>query len=321
MGETFDNYSSNRHNALAGNLIAAANASGNQENSSLLTNVQQPLSGSSGSYINQINDTWVSLDNNQRQESHRVSQRNTDQSSTSAIDGISVTNNQINITGSDSNSSGMRMGASEIVASSSNVAPQIGNSSASHPSMSVTTTSQNKVNGSHISIPSSNRPGKSPHKTSSLTNGIINGSNRTSNLSSISTLVNGAHSPSKRKSRESRDNSPVPPTFARQNIKVESPLTDVTLPQLNKEELRRINLRNQNMRQIIYKEVKRPGKNHERLIQMLKKDLHGPSQIRREYVKEVIAEAGRFKRKGLVELLEQQMEEIVTVLSTHQNSL
>ena len=318
--ETFDNYSSNRHNALAGNLIAAANASGNQENSSLLTNVQQPLSGSSGSYINQINDAALSLDNNQRQESHRVSQRNTDQSSNPAIEGMSVTNNQINITGSDSNSSGMRMAASEIVASSSNIAPQIGNSSASHPSTSVTIPSQNKVNGSHNSIPISNRSGTSPHKTSSLTNGIINGSNRTSNLSSISTLVNGAHSPSKRKSRESRDNSPVPPTFARQNIKAESPLADVTLPQLNKEELRRINLRNQNMRQIIYKEVKRPGKNHERLIQMLKKDLHGPSQIRREYVKEVIAEAGRFKRKGLVELLEQQMEEIVTVLNTHQNS-
>ena len=53
------------------------------------------------------------------------------------------------------------------------------------------------------------------------------------------------------------------------------------------------------MRQIIYKEVKRPGKNHQRLIQMLKEDLHGPSHIRREYVKEVIAEAARFKRKAL----------------------
>ena len=40
------------------------------------------------------------------------------------------------------------------------------------------------------------------------------------------------------------------------------------------------------MRQIIYKEVKRPGRNHERLFQMLK-ELHGPRHVRRDYISEV----------------------------------
>ena len=69
------------------------------------------------------------------------------------------------------------------------------------------------------------------------------------------------------------------------------------------------------MRQVIYKEVKRPGKNHDKLMQMLRDDLHGPPQIRRDYIKEVIAEAGRFKRKALADILEQKMEELVSVLS------
>ena len=128
-------------------------------------------------------------------------------------------------------------------------------------------------------------------------------------------MVNGTHSPAKRKSRSSRDNSPVPPSFSRQNIKSEPAKLATCKSKLSKEELRSINLRNQNMRQIIYKEVKRPGKNHDKLMQMLRDDLHGPPQIRRDYIKEVIAEAGRFKRKALADILEQKMEELVSVLS------
>ena len=45
-------------------------------------------------------------------------------------------------------------------------------------------------------------------------------------------------------------------------------------------------LPSQNMRQIIYKEVKRPGRNHERLFQMLR-ELHGPRHVRKDYISEV----------------------------------
>jgi hypothetical protein len=145
---------------------------------------------------------------------------------------------------------------------------------------------------------------------------VINGNNRSANYSSASIVMNGLGSPGKRKSTGSGDNSPVPPTFSRQNIKVEPPVVNSYLPRMTKDELRSIHLRNQTIRQVIYKEVKRPGKNHDRLIQMLKEDLHGPPQIKRDYIKEVIAEAGRFKRKALVDLLEQRMEEIVIVVAT-----
>ena len=49
---------------------------------------------------------------------------------------------------------------------------------------------------------------------------------------------------------------------------------------------------------------------------MLREDLHGPPPIRREYIKEVIAEAARFKRKALVELLEQKMDELIATTAT-----
>ena len=81
---------------------------------------------------------------------------------------------------------------------------------------------------------------------------------------------------------------------------------------LSNEELRSVKLRNQNMRQMIYKEVeshrfsesevaitlnfslkvKRPGKNHSQLFAMLL-ELKGPRQIRRQYIGEVILEAKR----------------------------
>lgn len=37
------------------------------------------------------------------------------------------------------------------------------------------------------------------------------------------------------------------------------------------------------MRQIIYKEVKRPGRNYDRLLELLK-ELHGPADIRQQYI-------------------------------------
>jgi len=46
----------------------------------------------------------------------------------------------------------------------------------------------------------------------------------------------------------------------------------------NHEERRKVETRNNNMRQIIYKEVKRPGRNYDRLLGLLK-ELHGPADI------------------------------------------
>ncbi|XP_040580954.1 integrator complex subunit 6-A [Lepeophtheirus salmonis] len=96
------------------------------------------------------------------------------------------------------------------------------------------------------------------------------------------------------------------------------PLSDLneegqSLLRHNTEELRSIKLRNQNIRRIICKEVKRPGKNHDRLYQILKEELHGPSQIRRYYIEKMIEEAFRFKRKSLAEYLLLKMDELIRI--------
>ena len=64
------------------------------------------------------------------------------------------------------------------------------------------------------------------------------------------------------------------------------------LGNLTAEELRSIRLRNNNMRQLIYKEVKKPGRQHRTLWEMLAK-LHGPPWIRRQFILEVRQEAVR----------------------------
>jgi hypothetical protein len=66
------------------------------------------------------------------------------------------------------------------------------------------------------------------------------------------------------------------------------------------------------MRQMIYKEVKRPGKNHATLFKMLK-ELHGPPGVRREFIIDVIREARRFKRESLVYQIEQAMECLIAL--------
>ncbi len=91
------------------------------------------------------------------------------------------------------------------------------------------------------------------------------------------------------------------------SIKSPPPITDIVL---SKEELRRVSVLNLNMRQMIYKEVKRPGKNHDRLFDMLR-DLHGPPYVRHNYIQDVIREARRFKRDSLVCRIEQEIEKLV----------
>lgn len=72
---------------------------------------------------------------------------------------------------------------------------------------------------------------------------------------------------------------------------------------LTEEELRSIKLRNNNVRQLIYKEVKRPGKCHTVLWKMLE-GLHGPSWVKKQFISEVRQEAVRFKRSELAEKLD-----------------
>ncbi len=111
--------------------------------------------------------------------------------------------------------------------------------------------------------------------------------------------------------RTSRDISPAPPVHvAPAPVKAEhQPGPE---PALSKEELRRVFIRNQNMRHLIFKEVKRPGKDHGKLFEMLR-DLHGPPSVRRTYIRDVIIEARRFKRESLVDKLEQAMDDLIQV--------
>jgi len=76
---------------------------------------------------------------------------------------------------------------------------------------------------------------------------------------------------------------------------------------LTAEELRSIRLRNNNVRQLIYKEVKRPGRGHCELWRMLA-GLHGPAWIRRQFIQEVRQEAVRFKRFRLAEQLQKRSD-------------
>lgn len=309
-----ENYNPNRQNSSAGNLIAAANASGNQENSSLLTNVQPLILPTAADSPTQSHDV---LNHTPMQDAFRFNPGNTGDLGL-PLDSVSGITSLSNTMGSDVNQSNARTGPAEM--SFGNIpSPNqllVNPASNTHSAASLSVPIQSKLNGNHPSIiQNTNRHANDKHKNSTITNGFTNGNNRIASFPSVSVMMNGLSSPVKRKSRDSRDNSPVPPAFSRQH-KVESLLPDLNLPKLSKEELRSINLRNQNMRQIIYKEVKRPGKNHDRLIKMLKHDLHGPPQIRREYIKEVIAEAARFKRKALVDILEQRMEELMVVAAT-----
>jgi hypothetical protein len=61
---------------------------------------------------------------------------------------------------------------------------------------------------------------------------------------------------------------------------------------VTEEELRSFRLRNNNVRQLIYKEVKRPGRCHVQLWKMLE-GLHGPPWVRKQFIYEVKQEALR----------------------------
>jgi len=83
------------------------------------------------------------------------------------------------------------------------------------------------------------------------------------------------------------------------------PSSVVEEPGLTDGELRSIKLRNNNVRQLIYKEVKRPGRLYTNLWKMLE-ELHGPPWVRRQFIQEVKLEALRFKRSVLATQLEEK---------------
>jgi len=87
------------------------------------------------------------------------------------------------------------------------------------------------------------------------------------------------------------------------------PVSQPPLEVLTPEELRSIRLRNNNARQLIYKEVKRPGKKHDQLWQMLAQ-LHGPPWIRKQFIIEVRLEAIRFKRRDLADQLQSRCDKL-----------
>jgi len=115
---------------------------------------------------------------------------------------------------------------------------------------------------------------------------------------------------------------PVPVRRSNGQSPVAPPLVETTPPAtppaptgqqdssvLTKEELRSIKLRNNNARQLIYKEVKRPGKKHEKLWEMLAQ-LHGPPWVRKHFILEVRQEALRFKRRDLADQLQSRCEKL-----------
>jgi len=86
-----------------------------------------------------------------------------------------------------------------------------------------------------------------------------------------------------------------------------SPAPEIGQP--SAEELRSIRLRNNNVRQLIYKEVKKPGRGHAELWEMLA-SLHGPPGVRRQFIQEVRQEAVRFKRLRLAEQLQKRSDSL-----------
>merc|ERR1712241_487504 len=93
------------------------------------------------------------------------------------------------------------------------------------------------------------------------------------------------------------------------HIKTNSNNYKVKVEELSPDELRSIRLRNNNVRQLIYKEVKKPGRGHAELWEMLA-SLHGPPTVRRQFIQEVRQEAVRFKRLRLAEQLQKRSDSL-----------
>merc|ERR1719412_1319467 len=108
---------------------------------------------------------------------------------------------------------------------------------------------------------------------------------------------------------------PPPPGCVISKEKTPCPAPAQVKKEWDHDERRIVETRNNNMRQIIYKEVKRPGRNYDRLLDLLK-ELHGPADIRQQYILDVIKEATRFKRNHIAKIILQNMPSLVSIDST-----
>ena len=107
----------------------------------------------------------------------------------------------------------------------------------------------------------------------------------------------------------------VLPSFAVKKQQQQQTQSVVSESVWDREERRKVETRNNNMRQTIYKEVKKPGRNYDRLLELLK-ELQGPVDIRQQYILDVIKEATRFKRNHMAQIILQQMPNLVSIDST-----
>nr|CAD7393840.1 unnamed protein product [Timema cristinae] len=82
---------------------------------------------------------------------------------------------------------------------------------------------------------------------------------------------------------------------------------------LSKDEVAKIRRFNLDVRTLIYKEVRKPGKNHSRLFEHLR-TLKGPVDMQVKIVNDVIHESLRFKRKTLASLIEKFLETLTIPL-------
>ena len=109
-----ENYNLNWQPPTANNLIAAANAAGNQENSSLLTNVQQPVLPPAGTNANHIHEISPQLQ--QRQDPFRLNTVHNEQITAPATDllpGIHSISSHGNVPGTGTTQLNSRTGASK----------------------------------------------------------------------------------------------------------------------------------------------------------------------------------------------------------------
>ncbi|XP_048461129.1 integrator complex subunit 6-like isoform X2 [Rhincodon typus] len=76
---------------------------------------------------------------------------------------------------------------------------------------------------------------------------------------------------------------------------------------------------NAELRIKVMKEIRKPGRNYDRLFRLLE-DIQGPLEIRRNFIQNTIKEAARFKRRVLIQQLERVLEDVISrSLSTQIN--
>ncbi|XP_051876891.1 integrator complex subunit 6 isoform X2 [Pristis pectinata] len=68
---------------------------------------------------------------------------------------------------------------------------------------------------------------------------------------------------------------------------------------------------NAELRIKVMKEIRKPGRNYDRLFRLLE-DIQGPSEIQRNFIQNTIKEAARFKRRVLIQQLERVLEGVTS---------